>query len=49
MARRCYCNCCGEDFPEPYGMFEKIRCPNCDAVRYDDEDDYIIEAYESEE
>lgn len=49
---KCYiCHCCGCKFPEPKGMFEKLRCPSCDAVRYDadDEDNGIFEECESEE
>lgn len=35
MAKRYHCNCCGTDFEEPDGVFEKLRCPVCDAVEGD--------------
>lgn len=34
-----HCNCCGVNFVEPDGIYEKLRCPICDAV----EDDETIE------
>lgn len=48
MAKRYYCNCCGTNFPEPDGVFEKLRCPVCDAVREEDNegDDVFIEEIE---
>jgi hypothetical protein len=30
-------------------MYEKLRCPMCDAVREDDSDDIIEECIEEEE
>lgn len=46
MAKYYICHCCGSEFPEPYGVYEKIRCPMCDAVRDDDNDDVIEEVEE---
>ena len=42
---KCYhmhCNCCGYEFFAEEGC-DEIICPMCEAIRYDDEDDYIIE------
>lgn len=33
------CNACGTEFPEPMGVYEKLRCPACQAL----EDDGVIE------
>jgi rubredoxin len=41
-SRKYRCNCCGLIFDEPYGMFEKLRCPDCDAV-FEEGMDYIEE------
>lgn len=51
MAKQYRCNCCGHTFDEPNGVFEKLRCPSCDAVRYDadDEDNGVFEELESED
>ena len=41
-----HCNCCGFDFFMEEGYDETIDaivCPQCEAKRYDDNDDYIIE------
>lgn len=46
MAKYYLCHCCGSEFPEPHGVYEKIRCPMCDAVRDDDNDDVIEECEE---
>lgn len=46
MAKYYICHCCGSEFPEPYGVYEKIRCPMCDAVRDDDDNDVIEEVEE---
>lgn len=48
MSYKYYCNCCGYDFYEEEGaatdgFVEMIRCLNCGAERYSNEDDYIIE------
>lgn len=29
------CNACGAEFSEPDGAYEKLRCPNCDAIAED--------------
>ena len=44
--RKFHCNCCGTDFEEPDGMYEKLRCPNCDAIREDDDGEMIEEMEE---
>lgn len=41
-----HCNCCGYDFfmEEGYDAnLDAIVCPMCEAIRYEDVDDYIIE------
>lgn len=40
------CNCCGATFEEPCGIFEKLRCPNCNSVCEDGEE--YIEKLEDE-
>jgi hypothetical protein len=40
VAYKYHCNCCGTTFDEPSGIFEKLRCPSCDAV-YEEGRDYI--------
>lgn len=49
MRKYYICHCCGTEFPEPSGMYEKLRCPKCDAVKEDDNDDIIEECIEDEE
>lgn len=44
--RKFYCHCCGNTFDEPDGMFEKLRCPSCGAIREDDENEFIEEVEE---
>lgn len=46
MSKYYICHCCGSEFPEPRGVYEKIRCPRCDAVRDNDNDDVIEEVEE---
>ena len=43
-----YCNCCGTEFNELEGSVTDgettwIRCPGCQAERYTEEENYIIE------
>lgn len=44
MARRFCCNCCGLEFDEPEGVYEKLRCPECAAIA----DDGTIECIEGD-
>lgn len=46
MSKYYICHCCGSEFPEPRGVYEKIRCPMCDAVRDDDNNEVIEEVEE---
>lgn len=50
MAKRFYCNCCGEDWTISGSISEKteIECPNCGAL-YDPDNEAIIESYSASE